>query len=159
MASDGSLTAILDALDDDPAVTLLPSPPSHTPTLSESSLPPSIQLMRRTPQAVQAMQDKEESVVTPWWEQYLPPKDNKGKLTVDMRREFQAGLRPKSLGHRLRQNGVAEMALETLTELAQDIDNPKVRLEAAKTLLAYAHGEPDQAQKQAPVQLAIVVDV
>lgn len=94
------------------------------------------------------------------WEHYTPPTDPQtGLLTLSAKDEFDAGLRPTSLADRLQRNGIAEMALKTLVELAQDKEQPgKVRLEASKVLVTLAHGTPVQGQRPHDARVLVILD-
>ena len=111
----------------------------------------------------------------PPWERYQPTmreqrvveRDKEGNilsretvwvLALDQRAEYAAGLRPNTLGERLRLNGVAEVALKRIVEMVQNpLTSEKVALDAAKYLLSHAYGNSISIERDtATVQVMVV---
>ena len=120
-----------------------------------------------------AIQQQDE---TPPWEQYQPAtqiirvyyrdkngavigQDDAEVLVLDQRAEFQCGLRPNTLGHRLRLNGVAEVALKRMVDLMQRPDvSDKIAFEASRFLLAHAHGNAIPIERNATQTQILIVN-
>lgn len=112
----------------------------------------------------------------PPWETYQPKmreqevvnRDKEGNvlscdlvqvLVLDQKAEYAAGLRPNTLGERLRLNGVAEVALQRILALVQNpFTSEKVALEAAKYLLSHAYGNSISIERDTGAVQVMVVN-
>lgn len=114
------------------------------------------------PPAVQGEIETLPAVVAndPPWLLYDPPRDPAtGRVRVDITLERARGLNIADFAVRLRQNGLAELALATYTDLLQDTQvEPAVRARIAKDVLDRAHGAPvTSVVQQSNVQQTINV--
>lgn len=139
-----------------------PAPVQPVSPMAIEILPPE-HLTRATTRIAAAtkpiIEDSASSDLPPW-ERYEPKRDALDNILVDAKAEFRAGLHYKSFADRLRRNGVAERALEILVDLMQSPDvNPRIRVDAAKALLAQAYGTPQGSDSSIQQQVLIQIDI
>lgn len=96
------------------------------------------------------------------WSRYIPPRDasNPNVILVDPYEEARQGLVPMDFPDRLRQNGCADRALDTIMAIMQDpAASKKVRADAAIKVLEMAHGTAKAAERSTQVQVLVQVDL
>lgn len=137
-----------DDMDLSPAVS--PAPLEPAAPLPLASLPPVGELLVADP--VDVVDD------APWL-RYVAPREN-DCILVDAYEERRQGVVSISLGDRLRKNGVAEVALQTMVSIMQDTRASfKTRLDAAERILEFSHGTPVTQARDAQVNVFVNVDV
>lgn len=163
-----NLADILDDLPSTPPPVIVAEEQRRLPSVVPQEV--SLAVMQPQPQQQLAIQhntpnadaDNEEapSALVPWWEKYEPPRDSEGYITIDARAEWNAGLRPSSVGERFTSNGVEELALRVLVRAVQSSDE-RLAMQAATTILSYRHGSPgnNKGANINQTQILVKIDV